>query len=107
MHRVRDEDDAHHGDQSARHVPKRHLSCPELKRQVVVRPIAIGRMNWLSVRSLRAGKRAAAVMRPIRMAKLNGLDPYGSLKDVLTRLPTQRASQIGQLLPRERPAVPS
>ena len=64
-----------------------------------IRPIAIGRSNWLFAGSLRAGKRAAAVMSLIRSAKLNGHDPYAYLKDVLTRLPTQRASQIGELLP--------
>jgi hypothetical protein len=51
------------------------------------------------VGSLRAGKRAAAVMSLIRSAKLSGHDPYVYLKDVLARLPTQRASQIGELLP--------
>jgi len=46
-----------------------------------------------------AVKRAAAVMSLIQSAKLNGHDPYAYLKDVLSRLPTQRASQVGQLLP--------
>ena len=64
-----------------------------------IRPIAIGRNNWLFAGSLRAGKRAAAVISLIQSAKLNGHDPYAYLKDVLTRLPTQRASQIGELLP--------
>ena len=64
-----------------------------------IRPIAIGRANWLFAGSLRAGKRAAAVMSLIRSAKLNGLDPYDYLKDVLARLPTQRDSRIGELLP--------
>jgi transposase len=71
-----------------------------------IRPIAIGRNNWLFAGSLRAGKRAAAVMSLIRSAKLNGHDPYAYLKDVLTRLPTQRASQIGQLLPHRWQAPP-
>lgn len=64
-----------------------------------IRPIAIGRNNWLFAGSLRAGKRAAAVMSLIQSAKLNGHDPYAYLKDVLTRLPTQRASLIHELLP--------
>ena len=64
-----------------------------------IRPIAIGRSNWLFAGSLRAGRRAAAVMSLIRSAKLNGHDPYAYLKDVLARLPTQRASQIDELLP--------
>jgi hypothetical protein len=59
-----------------------------------IRPIAIGRSNWLFAGSLRAGKRAAAVMSLIQSAKLNGHDPYAYIKDVLTRLPTQKASQI-------------
>lgn len=71
-----------------------------------IRPIAIGRSNWLFAGSLRAGKRAAAVMSLIRSAKLNEHDPYAYLKDVLTRLPTQRASQIGQLLPHRWQAPP-
>src|SRR5690606_14391384 len=64
-----------------------------------IRPIALGRSNWLFAGSLRAGKRAAAVMSLIQSARLNGHDPYAYLKDVLQRLPTQRASQIEQLLP--------
>jgi len=64
-----------------------------------IRPIAIGRNNWLFAGSLRAGQRAAAVMSLIQSARMNGHDPYAYLKDVLTRLTTQRASQIGELLP--------
>ncbi|WP_425057087.1 IS66 family transposase [Rhodoferax ferrireducens] len=64
-----------------------------------IRPIAIGRNNWLFAGSLRAGKRGAAVMSLIQSARLNGHDPFAYLKDVLTRLPTQRASQIHELLP--------
>ena len=64
-----------------------------------IRPIAIGRNNWLFAGSLRAGQRAAAVMSLIQSAKLNGHDPYAYLKDVLARLPTQKNSQIEELLP--------
>ena len=66
-----------------------------------IRPWALGRSNWLFAGSLRSGRRAAAVMSLIQSAKLNGHDPYAYLKDVLTRLPTQRASQISQLLPHQ------
>ena len=64
-----------------------------------IRPIALGRQNWLFAGSLRAGKRAAAVMSLIHSAKLNGLDPYAYMRDVLQRLPTQSASRITELLP--------
>ncbi|SDY55656.1 IS66 C-terminal element [Pseudomonas sp. NFACC08-1] len=46
----------------------------------------------------RDGKRAAAIMSLIQSAPINEHDPYAYLKDVLTRLPTQRASEIEQLL---------
>ena len=64
-----------------------------------IRPIAIGRNNWLFAGSLRAGQRAAAVMSLIQSARMNGHDPYAYLKDVLTRLPTHKASRIEELLP--------
>ena len=49
--------------------------------------------------SERAGQRAAAVQSLIQSARLNGLDPYAYLKDVLERLPTHKASAIEELLP--------
>ena len=64
-----------------------------------IRPIAIGRNNWLFAGSLRAGKRAAAVMSLVHSARLNGHEPHAYLKDVMQRLPTQPASRIGELLP--------
>ena len=71
-----------------------------------IRPIALGRSNWLFAGSLRAGKRAAAIMSLIQSARLNGHDPYRYLKDVLDRLPTQPASRISDLLPHNwRPAT--
>ena len=70
-----------------------------------IRPVAIGRSNWLFAGSLRAGQRAAVIMSLIQSARLNGHDPYAYLKDVLTRLPTHKNSQIADLLPhRWRPA---
>lgn len=64
-----------------------------------IRPIALGRSNWLFAGSLRAGQRAAAVMSLVQSAKLNGHDPHRYLKDVLERLPTQAASRVQELLP--------
>ena len=64
-----------------------------------IRPIAIGRNNWLFAGSLRAGQRAAAVMSLIQSAKLNGHDPYAYLQDVLARLPTHKNNLVEQLLP--------
>ncbi|MCY1287019.1 hypothetical protein D9M69_248380 [compost metagenome] len=64
-----------------------------------IRPWALGRSNWLFAGALGSGKRAAVIMSLIQSARLNVHDPYAYLTDVLTRLPTQRASEVGQLLP--------
>ena len=64
-----------------------------------MRPWALGRKNWLFAGSLESGKRAANVMSLIQSARLNGLDPYAYLADVLRRLPTHPDSQIDELLP--------
>ena len=71
-----------------------------------IRPIAIGRNNWLFAGSLRAGQRAAAVMSLIQSARLNGHDVFAYMKDVLERLPSLPARRIDELLPhRWRPAA--
>ena len=57
------------------------------------------RKNWLFAGSKAGGERAAAIYSVIETAKLNGIEPYAYLKDVLTRLPTHRASRIEELLP--------
>ena len=71
-----------------------------------MRPIALGRKNWLFIGSQLAGERAAVVMSLLQSAKLNGHDPWAYLKDVLTRMPTQLNSRIEELLPhRWQPAA--
>jgi transposase len=46
-----------------------------------------------------AGQRAAVVMSLVQSAKLNGLEPWAYLRDVLDRLPTHLNSRIDDLLP--------
>lgn len=74
-----------------------------------MRPVALGRANWLFAGSDRAGRRAAVVMSLIQTARLHGLDPYAYLRDVLDRLPLTPHSEIEQLLPgpwkRRRPTT--
>jgi hypothetical protein len=64
-----------------------------------IRPIALGRKNWLHVGSETAGKRACAIMSLLATAKANGHDPHAWLSDVLDRLPTTLNSDIATLLP--------
>lgn len=64
-----------------------------------IRPIAIGRKNWLFAGSETAGKRAAAIMSLLATAKANGIEPHAWLTHVLTRLPTTKDRDIESLLP--------
>ena len=68
-----------------------------IERQI--KPWKLGAKNWLFAGSLRAGKRAAAIMSLLHSARINGHDPYAYFKDVLERLPTHPASRIDELLP--------
>jgi len=64
-----------------------------------IRPIALGKKNWLFAGSERAGQRAAVIQTLLGTAKLNGLDPAAWLKDTLEKLPAWPNSRIDELLP--------
>ena len=64
-----------------------------------IRPIAIGKKNWLFAGSERAGRRAAAIQSLFATAKLNGLDSARWLAETLEKLPTCSNSRIDSLLP--------
>jgi transposase len=73
----------------------------------MMRPIALGRKNWLFIGSQQAGERAATLMSLIESAKLNGHDAWAYLKDVLTKLPTWPNSRLAELLPHNWVAPPA
>ena len=65
-----------------------------------MRPIAIGRKNWLLVGSERAGHRAAVLTSLIASCKNNEVEPWAYLKDIFTRLAYRpSAEQLNELLP--------
>jgi transposase len=76
-----------------------HLPIDNNACENTIRPIAIGRKNYLFVGTERAGKRAAAIQSLLGTAKLNGLDPAAWLKDTLEKLPIWPNSKIDELLP--------
>ena len=89
-----------------RFIDNAELAADNNRIENLIRPIALGRKNWLFAGSLRAGQRAAAIMSLLHTARLNGHEPYAYLKDVLERLPTQPASALADLLPyRWKPAA--
>ena len=71
-----------------------------------IRPIAIGKKNWLFTGSERAGKRVAAIQSLIGTAQLNGLDPAAWLRETLEKLPAWPNSRIDEPLPLRSVAKP-
>jgi hypothetical protein len=61
--------------------------------------IAVGRKNWLTVRSPRGGQTAAVLFSFTSTCQRLGVEPWGYLQDVLTRLPATPTGQLGDLLP--------
>ena len=76
-----------------------HLPIDNNPAENAVRPIAVGRKNWLHYGSERAGHRAADIQSLLATAKLNGIDPEAWLVDVLEKLPTWPNSRLDELLP--------
>jgi hypothetical protein len=64
-----------------------------------IRPLIIGRKNWLFAGSDSGGERAAMLYTIIETAKLNGVEPYVYLADVLGRIADHLSSRIDELLP--------
>jgi transposase len=64
-----------------------------------IRPTAIGKKNWLFIGEADTGERSAILYTIIESCRRRGLDPFGYLREVLTRLPSMKVTQIHEVLP--------
>ncbi|HEY1933509.1 MAG TPA: IS66 family transposase [Acetobacteraceae bacterium] len=64
-----------------------------------MRPMTLGRKNWLFCGSDAGGERAAAIYSLTETAKLNGLDPEDYLRHVLQRIAEHPVKRVHELLP--------
>lgn len=64
-----------------------------------LRPIGIGRRNWLFAGSDTGAETLARAMTIIETAKMNGLDPQAYLTDVIARISDHKINRIDELLP--------
>ena len=64
-----------------------------------IRPVAIGRKNWLFAGSDAGGETLADAMTIIETAKLSGLNPEAYLADVLARINDHIVTRLDELLP--------
>ena len=82
-----------------RYVDDGRLEIDNNAAERAIRPLALGRENYLFAGSDKGGERAAAIYSLIGTAKLGGLDPEAYLRDVLARIADHPINRIGDLLP--------
>jgi len=76
-----------------------NLSIDNNAAERKLRPVAVGRKNYLFFGSDNGGRTAAIMYSVISSAKRHGLDPWRYLRDVFSRLPDMTVSQLPELLP--------
>ena len=64
-----------------------------------IRPLVLGRRNYLFAGSDTGGERAACIYSLIGSALLNDRDPYFYLRHVLQRIADYPVGRVGELLP--------
>lgn len=64
-----------------------------------MKPVALSRKNWLFAGSERGGQAAAIAFSLIETARLNGVEPWAYLRDVLGRIAGHRQDRLEALLP--------
>jgi transposase len=64
-----------------------------------LRPIGIGRKNWLFAGADTGAETLARAMTIIETAKMNGLDPQAYLADILGRIHDHKINRLDDLLP--------
>lgn len=64
-----------------------------------LRPIGVGRRNWLFAGSDAGGETLARAMTIIETAKMNGVDPQAYLADILDRIHDHMNPRLDELLP--------
>jgi transposase len=72
-----------------------------------IKPLVIGRKNWLFAGSHEGGKRSAIIYSIIETCKMNNINPFEYLTDVLSRIPNTLQQNIQLLLPYHWQKYPS
>ncbi len=75
------------------------LEIDNNRAENTLRGVALGRKNWLFAGSDSGGERAALIYTLIETCKLNGVDPFAYLRDVLARIADHPIRRIDEFLP--------
>ena len=76
-----------------------HLELDNNSAERAVKPVAIGRKNWMFAGSQGGGKAMAIAFTLIETAKLNNVDPQAWLTWVLTKIADHKITRLDELLP--------
>jgi transposase len=76
-----------------------HLEIDNNAAERSLRAVALGRKNYLFAGSDRGGESAAVIYSLIGTAKLNGIDPEGYLRNLLSCIAEHPINRIEELLP--------
>jgi len=76
-----------------------HLELDNNTCERSIRPIALGRKNYLFMGSIGGGKAAAIAYTLMETCKMNNVDPEAWLTWVLQRLPDHKINRIDELMP--------
>ena len=76
-----------------------HLELDNNTAERAVKPVAIGRKNWMFSGSEGGGKAMAIAYTLIETAKLNNVDPQGWLTWVLAQIADHKITRLDELLP--------
>jgi len=66
-----------------------------------IKPVVLGRKNWLFAGSEAAAKRAAILLSLVNTCKNLGMDPFVYLRDVIDRISTHPRNRVQELTPRQ------
>jgi hypothetical protein len=75
------------------------LSIDNNPAERALRPVVVGRKNWLFVGSERGGNTAAILYSIVMTCKRHNIDPFRYIREVLTRLPDHSMPHLEDLLP--------
>jgi len=64
-----------------------------------IRPVALGRKNYLFAGSHEAAQHAAIIYSILGTCKINGVEPFSYLSKILAAIPDHKANQLHTLLP--------
>lgn len=64
-----------------------------------IRPVALGRKNYLFAGSYEAAQNAAMMYSFLETCKMNGIEPFEWLKQTITKIPDCKVSELERLLP--------